>query len=63
MVIKLIFLILVVLLASTIFVLGPIMNKRKGDSTNDKTYRILLRVRLGCFLGMLIALLVVVLLT
>ena len=63
MIIKLIFLVVVVLLASAIFVLGAIMNKSKGDSSNDKKYRILLRIRLGCFLGMLVALLVVLLLT
>ena len=63
MVLKLIFLILVVLLASTIFVLGAIMNRSKGNSENSKNFRILLRIRFGCFLAMLILLLVIVLIT
>lgn len=61
MVLKIVFLILIVLLASTIFVLGAIMSRSKGNSENDKKFRILLRIRLGCFLAMLILLLIMVL--
>ena len=62
-ILKIIFLILIVLLASTIFVLGAFMSRSKGDSATDKNFRILLRVRLGCFLAMLILLLLIVVIT
>ena len=60
---KIIFLILIVLLASAIFVCGFMLKKHKTLDIRKKEVRVLLRVRTGCFVGMLVALLMIVVLT
>ena len=60
---KIIFLIVLVLLASTIFVCGFMLKKYKTLDIRNKNIRTLLRVRTWCFVGMLVALLLIVVIT
>ena len=53
-ILKIIFLVLIVLLASAIFVCRFLIGKQKNIDVNNKRIRIILRVRMGCFLGILI---------
>ena len=61
-IIKIIFLVLMVLTASVIFVLGAIMKGTDNTPAGKRKFRTLLKIRLGCFIGMLAFLLVVFLL-
>ena len=60
---KIIFLIITVLLATVIFVCGFMLKKHKNLDFRNKEVRILLRIRTGCFVGMLVALLMIVIIT
>lgn len=62
-ILKLVFLVLIVLLAVTIFVCGAMLSKIQGADFRDKSFRVLHRVRIGCFLAMLFLLLGIVVIT
>lgn len=55
--VKLIFLIIMVVLAGIIFVTPLFFPEKKGNKTNNSArLRIIVRIRMGCFLAMLILL-------
>ena len=58
-IIKIIFLVLLVLLASATFVVGFIMKGTDNSNAGKRKFRLLMKIRLGCFLAMLILLLIV----
>ena len=62
-IVKIIFLVLLVLLASATFVVGFLMKGTDNTPAGKRKFRLLVRIRLGCFLAMLVSLLVVVLMT
>lgn len=60
-ILKIVFLILMVLLFSAFIVVGFIMKKDDKNSANSKNFRLLIRIRMGCFVAMLVLLLIVLL--
>ena len=61
--VKLAFLIIMAVLAVVFFVTPMFFPERKGNKNNaSKRIRIIVRIRMGCFLGMLILLLLCVIL-
>ena len=60
---KIIFLILIVLLAATFFVCSFVLGKGNRIDFSNKNTRILLRVRVWCFVAMLFLLLLIVVIT
>ena len=59
-ILKLVCLLLIVLLAITSFVCTFILKRQKTLDFRKKEVRVLMRIRVGCFLGMLICLLLIV---
>ena len=57
---KIVFFVLIVILAAVIFVSPMFFPEKKDKNTNAKRIRYLVRVRMGCFLAMLILLLLCV---
>lgn len=57
-IIRLIILILLVLLAVAFFVIGVIIGRGNDTNASNKNFRTLTRMRVGCFIAMLILLLI-----
>lgn len=62
-ILKIIFLILIVLLAVAVFVCKFMLGKIQNIDVRNKRVRVLMRIRMGCFLAMLVLLLLVVVIT
>lgn len=63
MILKIVFLVLFILLAAAYFVIGMFIGKSDKNSAGSRNMRILMRIRVGCFLAMLISLLLIVVIT
>ena len=59
---KLIFLAIMVVLAVVIFVTPMFFPENKSNNNNGRRTRVIVRIRMGCFLGILILLLLCVVL-
>lgn len=59
--VKLVFLVLMIILAGVIFV-TPMLFPEKKSNNNAKRIRVIVRIRMGCFLGFLLLMLLCVVL-
>ncbi len=59
---KIIFLIIMTVLAAVIFVTPMFFPENKSNNNNGKRIRMIVRIRMGCFLGILVLLLLCVIL-
>jgi len=62
-ILKLVFFAIIVLCALAFFVVNFVLGKMSKVDYRDKKTRVLLRIRVGLFLGMLVSLLLIVILT
>lgn len=60
-ILKLVFVVIIMLLAATVFVCNYLLKRHKSIDFRNKEVRLLLRIRVGCFLAMLVLLLLIVL--
>lgn len=60
--VKLVFLVIMVVLAAVIFVTPILFPEKKYNDNNQRRIRNIVRIRMGCFLGILILLLLCVIL-
>ena len=59
---KIIFLIIMTVLAAVIFVTPMFFPENKSNNNNGKRIRMIVRIRMGCFLGILVLLFLCVIL-
>jgi len=59
---KIIFLIIMTVLAAVIFVTPMFFPENKSNNNNARRIRMIVRIRMGCFLGILVLLLLCVIL-
>ena len=59
-ILKLVFVLIIMLLAAAVFVCNYLLKRHKTIDFRNREVRLLLRIRVGCFLGMLFLLLLIV---